>query len=150
VQFSAGEFRFAVLVLTIAAFGLTYLSSRKGKQSVWSYLLLGYIIAMLVNVFIPHVPATLILRSYTPGVITAVLMNWPVMNLLAIGALQRVGSLARKRCDHSHWHCRNDSAAVLHRWFDFGNLKTADSPYREASLFFTGYYGRWFPGQIGP
>jgi Protein of unknown function with HXXEE motif len=72
VQFSAGEFRFAVLVLTIAAFGLTYLSSRKGKQSVWSYLLFGYIIAMLVNVFIPHVPATLILRSYTPGVITAV------------------------------------------------------------------------------
>jgi hypothetical protein len=62
-----GEYRFAVLVLTIAAFGLTYLSSRKGKQSVWSYLLFGYIIAMLVNVFIAHVPATLILRSYTPG-----------------------------------------------------------------------------------
>jgi hypothetical protein len=43
-------------------------------------------------------------------------------------------------------------AATIPLLFFIGSLisGTADSPYREASLFFTGYYGRWFPGQIGP
>jgi len=71
-----------LLLLTIAAFAITYLSARKGKQSVWAYLLFGYISAMLANVFVPHVPATLALGEYTPGVVTAALVNLPVMSTL--------------------------------------------------------------------
>src|ERR1700676_402645 len=66
----AGAFRFAVAVLTLAAFVVTYLSERKGKETVWAYLMFGYIVAMLANVFIPHIPASLVFRSYTPGVVT--------------------------------------------------------------------------------
>ncbi len=47
-------------------------------------LLFGYIAAMLINVFVPHIPATLIFRSYTPGVVTAVLINLPVMSILLL------------------------------------------------------------------
>jgi hypothetical protein len=43
---------------------------------------------MLVNVFVPHVPATLLFRSYTPGVVTAVLANLPVMSYLALRAVR--------------------------------------------------------------
>jgi hypothetical protein len=75
------------LGLTAAAFGITYLSARKGKESVWAYLLFGYCAAMLANVFIPHVPATVAFGGYTPGVITAVLVNLPVMILLMARAL---------------------------------------------------------------
>lgn len=38
-----------LLVLTLAAFAVTYLSARKGKGSLWTYLLFGYAVAMLVN-----------------------------------------------------------------------------------------------------
>jgi hypothetical protein len=84
----AGEIRIALLVLTAAAFAVTYLSARNGKQSLWAYLLFGSIVAMLVNVFVPHVPATLAFCSYTPGVVTAVCINLPLMNLLAWRAVR--------------------------------------------------------------
>jgi hypothetical protein len=75
-------------VLTVAAFVVTYLSARKGKESVWAYLMFGCIITMLANVFIPHIPASLRFRSYTPGLATAVLINLPVMGFLSIRAVR--------------------------------------------------------------
>lgn len=82
------EIRWALIALTVAAFVVTYLSARKGPQSVWAYLLFGSIVTMLANVFVPHVPATLMFRSYTPGVVTAVLINLPVMSWLAVCAVR--------------------------------------------------------------
>ena len=78
----------ALLLLTLFAFAVTFLSARKGKQSVWAYLLFGGIVAMLVNVFVPHVPATLVFHSYTPGVVTAVLINLPLMTWLALSSVR--------------------------------------------------------------
>ncbi len=83
-----GVARCALVVLTVAAFGVTYLSAHKGKESVWAYLMFGYIIAMLANVLIPHIPASLVFRSYTPGVVTAVLVNLPVMGFLSVRAVR--------------------------------------------------------------
>ena len=92
----AGAFRYAVAVLTVAAFVVTYLSERKGKESVWAYLLFGYIVAMLANVLIPHIPASFVFRSYTPGVVTAVLINLPVMGFLSIRAVREGWVSGRK------------------------------------------------------
>jgi Protein of unknown function with HXXEE motif len=109
----AGAFRYAAAVLTVAAFVVTFLSERKGKESVWAYLLFGYIVAMLANVFIPHIPASFEFRSYTPGVVMAVLINLPVMSFLSIRAIRerlgvgeegggvRCGSAPRNRCHDS-------------------------------------------------
>jgi hypothetical protein len=69
---------------------------RKGKESVWAYLLFGYIVAMLANVFIPHIPASFEFRSYTPGVVTAVLINLPVMGFLSIRAVREGWVSGRK------------------------------------------------------
>ena len=96
VQPNPVAFRFALAGLTVAAFVVTYLSARKGKESVWAYLTFGYIVAMLANVFIPHIPASLVLRSYTPGVVTAVLINLPVMSFLAIQAVRERWVSGRK------------------------------------------------------
>jgi len=83
-----GTFRFAATVLSLLAFGITCLSVRSGKQTVWTNLAFGYIAAMLVNVLIPHIAATIALRSYVPGVVTAVLLNLPVLTLLVVFALR--------------------------------------------------------------
>ena len=76
----------------------------------------GYIVAMLANVFMPHIPASFVFHSYAPGAVTAVLINLPVMGFLSIRAVReglgvgeegggvRWGSAPRNR-----WH---DSDAV--------------------------------------
>ena len=84
----AAKIRFGLLLLTLAAFAVTYLSAQKGKRSVWAYLLFGSAAAMLGNVFMPHIPATLVCGKYTPGVVTAVLINLPVMSILLVRAVR--------------------------------------------------------------
>jgi hypothetical protein len=81
-------FRFAVAVLTLLAYALTWLSVVSGQQTVWTYLAFGYIAAVLGNVLAPHVAASIALRSYMPGVTTAVFVNLPVLTLLVVYALR--------------------------------------------------------------
>jgi hypothetical protein len=82
------EFRFALVVLTAAAWVITYLSWRTGPKTLWAHLLFGYIVAMLVNVVVPHIPAAIIFRGYAPGVVTAVVINLPVLTFLSVRAIK--------------------------------------------------------------
>jgi len=84
----SAKIRIALLVLTLTAFLLTYLSARRGPRSVWAYLTFGYIVAVLLNVFVPHVPIAIVVRGYAPGVVTAVLINLPAMSYLAMRAVR--------------------------------------------------------------
>jgi hypothetical protein len=77
-----------LLLLTLAAFAVTDRSAHKGKGSFWAYLLFGYAVAMLANVLLPHIPATLVFGEYTPGVVTAVLINLPIMSILLFQAVR--------------------------------------------------------------
>jgi hypothetical protein len=92
----AAEIWAALVVFTVAAFALTYLSARLGPESIWAYLTFGYIVAMLANVFVPHVPAAIVFRGYAPGVVTAVLINFPVMSLLTFRMLREGWVQGRK------------------------------------------------------
>lgn len=92
----AAEIRIALAVLSMAAFLVTYFSVRKGPDSLPAYLLFGSVVAMLANVFIPHIPASIVFRSYTPGVVTAVAINLPVMSVLAIHAVRERWVYGRK------------------------------------------------------
>ncbi|MGJ4950754.1 HXXEE domain-containing protein [Bradyrhizobium sp. HKCCYLS20291] len=80
-------FRFALFVLTIMAAGAVSLAALQGKQSLGAYALCGYALAMLVNVAIPHVLATVALGRYAPGTGTALLLNLPVTSMLLRAAL---------------------------------------------------------------
>jgi len=84
----AVEFRVVLVVLTLAAFAVTYLSSRRGPESIWAYLTFGSIVTMLANVVVPHVPAAILFRGYAPGVVTAVLINLPLTSWLAWRAVR--------------------------------------------------------------
>jgi len=88
VRVTPGAFRFAVAVVTMLVYALTWLSAVTGKQSVWTYLAFGSMAFMLANVLIPHLAATIALRSYMPGVATAVLLNLPALTLLMVLALR--------------------------------------------------------------
>ena len=76
------EFRFAVTVLTVLAYVAVWAAIDYGRESLVAYLLSGYALAMLLNVLIPHSLATVILRQYAPGTLTALLLNLPASILL--------------------------------------------------------------------
>lgn len=84
----AREFRFAVSVLTILAYLAAGLTAVYGKESFGAYLLSGYALAMLLNVFFPHVIATAAMRRYAPGTLTALLLNLPVSLFLLYRGFQ--------------------------------------------------------------
>lgn len=86
-QVAPSVLRFGATVLTVLAFVVTWLSVRSGKQSVWTYLAFGYMVAMLANALIPHIAVSVATRSYMPGVATAVALNLPVLSLLVVLAL---------------------------------------------------------------
>jgi len=76
-----------VAVLTALAFVVTLWSVTAGPGSVGAYLLAGYAVAMLLNVLVPHLLATVALRRYMPGLATALILNLPVTILLLQHAL---------------------------------------------------------------
>jgi hypothetical protein len=82
-----GVFRFAVAVLTILAYLIAWQSAVSGKQSVWTYLAFGSMVATLANALIPHIAVSLATRSYMPGTVTAAVLNLPALSLLVTLAL---------------------------------------------------------------
>jgi len=96
-----GVFRFAAAVLSLLAIAVTWMSVISGRQTVWTYLAFGYIAAMLVNVLVPHVAATIALRRYVPGVATAVLLNLPVLTEGGIRFWLEGCGVLRGRCRRS-------------------------------------------------
>lgn len=84
----AAEFRFAVVVLTLLAYTAAALAAVYGRESAGAYFLSGYALAMLLNVLFPHVIATVFMRRYAPGTLTALLLNLPVTILLLRQGLQ--------------------------------------------------------------
>jgi hypothetical protein len=84
----AREFRFAVAILSLAACATAILANTGGKASLGAYLISGYALAMLLNVAVPHVLATVMLRQYAPGTLTAVLLTLPASALLLEHALR--------------------------------------------------------------
>ena len=82
------EIRAGLLGLTVAAFVVTWLCARGGRGSIWAYLTFGYVVAVLVNVVVPHVPAAILFHGYAAGVVTAVVVNLPFMILLPVTAVR--------------------------------------------------------------
>jgi hypothetical protein len=83
-----GVFRFAVVVLTILAYLIAWLSAVSGKQTVWTYLAFGCMVVTLANAFVPHIAITVARRGYMPGVATAVVFVLPALSLLVWLALK--------------------------------------------------------------
>lgn len=75
---SAGEFRFGVGLLSALLIGVAILAFATGPGSVAAYIFFGYVFAMAANAIVPHLLATLLLRTYMPGTATGVLFNLPL------------------------------------------------------------------------
>lgn len=73
------QFIFAVIVVTIFGYLVTVAEIIDNTTgSVFSYIYLGFIGMMGLNTFLPHLAATIILKKYAPGLVTALLLNLPL------------------------------------------------------------------------
>ncbi len=67
-----------MVVLTLVLFVSAGAATASGTGSIAAYLFSGYVFAMVANVLIPHLLASLALRRYMPGTGTALLLNLPL------------------------------------------------------------------------
>lgn len=74
----AAEFRFAVAALSVLLVVVAAAASLASAGSVSAYLMAGYVLAMVLNVLMPHVLVTVVMRKYMPGTATALLLNLPL------------------------------------------------------------------------
>lgn len=78
-EVTRNEFWFAVIIVTALGYLITfqyYLFSSTSYIS--KYIFLGFVSMMVLNGFFPHLIASILLRKYAPGTITALLLNVPV------------------------------------------------------------------------
>lgn len=78
----AFEFRFALIVLTILSIIITTVFYTTGRQTIGSYLFFAFNFGMLINVFVPHLAATIVLRRYAPGLLTGLILLLPTTSFL--------------------------------------------------------------------
>ncbi|WP_424358420.1 HXXEE domain-containing protein [Methanocella sp. MCL-LM] len=76
------EFYFALIVLTSLSYLAVCLLAFYPEQRFFTYIFAGFLGAMTFNAIFPHLAATIALRKYAPGVITAVLLMLPINGLI--------------------------------------------------------------------
>lgn len=78
-QVTKHEFRFALIVVTLAGYLLTFLFLIFGRSpELIKYLYLGFVLMMCLNSVFPHLIATIVIKRYAPGTITGLLLNLPI------------------------------------------------------------------------
>ena len=82
----APEFRFAVVILTLAAVMAAILAASGSPTG--TYVLAGYALAMVVNTFVPHLALTIAQRRYAPGTATGLALILPAGTALLATDLQ--------------------------------------------------------------
>ena len=76
------ELSFAAAVITAISVIITILFYSDGKQSLPCYLFFGFNFGMFANVFFPHLAATIALRKYCPGLLTALFFLLPTTSIV--------------------------------------------------------------------
>jgi hypothetical protein len=74
------EFLFALIVITLLSIIITIMFYIDGKQSLACYLFFAFNFGMLINIFFPHLIATVVLKKYCPGLITGILFLMPCVS----------------------------------------------------------------------
>jgi len=91
----ATEFAWSAALATILPALVYWAGARRGPRSRLTALAVWLQAMFLLNVFVPHLAATLWLRRYTPGVVSAVLLNLP-LSWVVLRAALREGVVSRR------------------------------------------------------
>lgn len=81
------EFVFAVILVTLLAYWSTF--AAMAAPTVWVYrqIFYGFLGTMVLNAFVPHLAATVLLRRYAPGLATGLALLVPLNSIILAQAL---------------------------------------------------------------
>jgi hypothetical protein len=74
----------ALVLLTAATWAVAGLAAHD-RGDLWPAVLLGLQVALAANAFVPHLMLLAVLRRYSPGLLTAALLNLPIGAVLLLG-----------------------------------------------------------------
>ncbi len=92
---TAADFAWSAALATIVPALVYWPAAVRGPRSRFTRVAVWLQAVFLLNVFIPHLAGTVVLRRYTPGVVSALLLNLPLSWVLLRGAV-RDGVVTRK------------------------------------------------------
>ena len=72
------QFGIAVALFTLLGFLVVFLKSYYPSEKIYYFFISGFSGMLLLNVFIPHLIATIYYKKYSPGIITALIINLPL------------------------------------------------------------------------
>lgn len=81
-------FRTALIFLTLFSYVLFFAEYLFPQIHVLHYLVIGFVGMMALNVFFPHLIATIALRRYAPGLLTGLIFNLPLSYLILLNAVK--------------------------------------------------------------
>lgn len=76
------QFSIAVVLFTLLSFALIWTKNHYQTEEQFLYVVTGFSGMLFLNVFFPHLIATIYLKKYAPGVITALLINLPLTTVI--------------------------------------------------------------------
>ncbi|WP_155590944.1 HXXEE domain-containing protein [Lysinibacillus cavernae] len=76
------EFHFAVLIITALAYLVSFLTLSFPKSKLIKWAFTGFLGSMIFNAFFPHLIVTIVMKTYSPGLITALLLNVPINTVI--------------------------------------------------------------------
>ncbi len=76
------QFGIAVLLFSILGFIIAFTKSYFQTDKDYYFVIAGFAGMIFLNVFLPHLLATILLRKYSPGIITGLLINLPLTVLI--------------------------------------------------------------------
>jgi hypothetical protein len=76
------EFHFAVLIITALAYLISFLYVSFPKTNLLKWVFIGFLGSMIFNAIFPHLIASIMTKSYAPGLATGLLLNIPVNTVI--------------------------------------------------------------------
>lgn len=92
---SPNEFHFAVLIITALAYLISFLYLSFPKTIIMKWAFIGFLGSMIINAIFPHLISTILMETYAPGLMTALLLNIPI-NLVILYRLYKTNSVTIK------------------------------------------------------
>ena len=77
-------FRFAVVILTAVSIAIAIFAQLGGHSSLGFYLLAACALGQSINIFVPHLAATIATRTYAPGLASGLIFVLPASGVFLI------------------------------------------------------------------
>jgi len=81
------QFSFALILVSILAYLSTFFALANPNSWFWTHLFHGFLGAMIVNTIMPHLASTIILRKYSPGLVTSLFLLVPINSVILVNSV---------------------------------------------------------------